>query len=201
MRRPHPLFESATGLLEVKDVATRKNVRKARRVIRDKQLTEFSRSIRNGGVLAARLINDQLDQGESLDEIFYTGDGYGFSLDVKRQKGSSFAISFGCQAGPTSGDGGNWNVEFDDRGHVVSLQGGLSWIGSLLNCLAGDARVRPAVQKQRGRLVRQGCHGAFADSKMVLRFGGKQTLDGFYGKRDTCRSGRAVAADLGADIN
>ena len=105
-----------------------KAVRKARSRISDKQLTEFFRSIRNGGVLAARLINDQLDQGKSLDEIFYTGDGYGYSLDVKRLSGSRFAISFGCQAGPTAGDGGGWDVEFDEHGQVVAVDGGVLWV-------------------------------------------------------------------------
>jgi hypothetical protein len=41
---------------------------------------------------------------------------------------SAFRISFGCQAGPLAGDGGEWEVVFDNRGNVCSLSGGHSWI-------------------------------------------------------------------------
>lgn len=50
---------------------------------------------------------------------------------------SSFEISFGCQAGPTSGDGGSWHVEFDDHGHVVLAGGACGFSSAVhINCFS-----------------------------------------------------------------
>jgi len=115
--------------MEVKMSTREHDIRKARRMITDSQLTEFLRAIQNeSSVFAVELINDHLDKGESLDSIFYTGDGGGFLLSVERGVNSSFKISFGCEAGPLCGDGGEWQVKFDVRGQVVSVEGSIVWV-------------------------------------------------------------------------
>ena len=52
----------------------------------------------------------------------------GFSLSVTRVSHAVFRIAFGCQAGPLTGDGGEWTVAFDSRGRVVSVDAGPCWI-------------------------------------------------------------------------
>lgn len=86
----------------------------ARMKISDERLIAFFRAIRGKTrVLAIKLINDHLDEGKRLDEIFYTGKDYGFHLSVKQRSESRYEISFGCIAGPLAGDGGSWEVLFD----------------------------------------------------------------------------------------
>ena len=103
-------------------------VRTARELISDDRLTAFFRAIRGGDdILAVKLINEHLDRGERMDALFYTSDEYGYLLSVVQKSDSILDISFGCQAGPLAGDGGNWQVSF--RGNVVlSVNGGTSWI-------------------------------------------------------------------------
>ena len=104
-------------------------VEQARDLVSDDLLIEFFRTVRpDNEVLAVRLINEHLDKGRTLDEILLDNAGYGFLLSVERLSDAAFRISFGCQAGPLAGDGGVWNVAFDDRGNVSSLSGGLTWI-------------------------------------------------------------------------
>jgi hypothetical protein len=106
-----------------------KAVRRARRIITDQQLLEFFRTIRNeSGILAVELICDHLEEGLSLDAIFYTGEDDGFSLSVKARGKTNFKITFGCLAGPEAGDGGEWHVAFDDLGHIVSVKNGGFWL-------------------------------------------------------------------------
>ena len=39
-----------------------------------------------------------------------------------------FLIEFGCLAGPLAGDGGEWEVRFDEEGGVDSVVPGVVWI-------------------------------------------------------------------------
>jgi hypothetical protein len=55
------------------------------------------------------------ETSESLDAVFYDGDIYGYSLTAERLSDSKFQIDFGCQAGPTTGDGGTWEVTFEGQ--------------------------------------------------------------------------------------
>ena len=75
-----------------------------------------------GGPLAVELINGDLDEGRGLEEIFLTGEDLGFRLGAKEAGEDEFEISFGCQAGPTAGDGGRWRVLFDESGRVVECE-------------------------------------------------------------------------------
>ena len=104
------------------------DVAAARHLLTDERLLTFLRSVRDSGhVFAVKLINADLDEGQDLDSIFYTGEEYGFSLSVKQISEAEFQISFGCQAGPAAGDGGRWLVSFDgDAVRSVALK--LRWI-------------------------------------------------------------------------
>jgi hypothetical protein len=84
-----------------------KGIHAASQLILDERLIASFRTIRdNSGVFAVELINEHLANGEQLDEIFYTGKEYRYFLSVKKVSQSSFAVSFGCIAGPDAGDGG-----------------------------------------------------------------------------------------------
>lgn len=124
----HGKQDFSSGNMELYMNTREKRVRAARWLISDERLTAFFRAIReNGDVIAVKLINEHLDKGEQLDDIFYTGEGYGYSISVKKISQSSFVITFGCVAGHDAGDGGNWQVSFaGDRVH--SVHGGISWI-------------------------------------------------------------------------
>jgi hypothetical protein len=96
------------------------------------RLENFLRAIRSDGAscLAVRLINEELDQGKDPAAVLLDGDEYGYSLHVKG-RGRRFRIEFGCCPGPMLGDGGSWNVEFDQAGAVVRCEGDVMWMASL----------------------------------------------------------------------
>jgi len=101
----------------------------ARKKISDTRLIAFLRAARktSSGVLAVSLACDAFDEGKSLDDLFYDGDIYGYSLRVIPKEGGKYHIEFGCQAGPMAGDGGAWTVAFE--GDVIaSIRGGRSYI-------------------------------------------------------------------------
>ena len=107
---------------------TPSEVRKARRVISDERLIAFLRAARgDDSVLAITVVNKQLDEGASLDEIFFTGEREGYQLSAARMAESTFEISFGCQAGPLAGDGGEWRVVFVGDA-VQAFLGGTYWM-------------------------------------------------------------------------
>ena len=90
-----------------------KQISWARKSLSDEQLVAFFKAAQGNDVLAMELINRHVKEGSSLDDIFYTGGEYGYSLSVRKLSGSRLKISFGCQAGPLAGDGGDWKVKFD----------------------------------------------------------------------------------------
>jgi hypothetical protein len=77
--------------------------------------------------LAVKLAQEELDAGHGLDDIFYTKSEYGFELSVNYLETDRFKIEFGCIAGPDAGDGGEWIVQFDSDGQVVSITDGIVW--------------------------------------------------------------------------
>jgi len=101
----------------------------ARKKISDTRLIAFLRAARktSSGVLAVSLACDAFDEGKSLDDLFYDGDIYGYSLRVMLQDEDTYRIEFGCQAGPTAGDGGTWTVAFEGD-EVMSIRGGMTYI-------------------------------------------------------------------------
>jgi hypothetical protein len=103
-------------------------IHKARQLVSDEQLIAFFRAIQGATeVLAVKLINKELDDGMSLDKIFYTGEIFGYALSIRKLSGSKFKISFGCHAGPDAGDGGEWKVKFNGN-EVVLIEDGIVWI-------------------------------------------------------------------------
>jgi len=102
-------------------------VRSVRR-IGPARIVSFLRAVRGTGCTAVQLINEELDDGKTLESVFVTGDQFGYSLSVKRLDEGAFLISFGCQAGPLAGDGGEWEVRFDENGAVMSTEPGTFWV-------------------------------------------------------------------------
>ena len=97
-------------------------------------LTVFSQSIDSAkisgefnNVKAVELINQQLDDGEKLDTIFYDGSEFGYNLCIKLISKSTLHIAFGCQAGPLAGDGGDWQVSIAGN-TIQSVKGDTHWI-------------------------------------------------------------------------
>lgn len=60
--------------------------------------------------------------------LLFTGEEFGYSLSIQRAGVRRYSVVFGCQAGPTAGDGGEWMVAFGDEGDVVELSSGHLWI-------------------------------------------------------------------------
>jgi hypothetical protein len=105
-----------------------RQVRSARRLISDgKLIAFFDAAFRDAAPFAVELIRSNLRAGQGLDEIFYDGNAFGFSLSVDRISASEYHIEFGCQAGPLEGDGGEWQVSFDGN-DVKTISGGKTWI-------------------------------------------------------------------------
>jgi hypothetical protein len=106
-------------------------VKESRGIFCDQRAVAFFRGVRATGsakdCLAVTLINEELDTGVDLDTIFYTGEPYGYSLEVSEKGPDLFRISFGCQAGPEAGDGGSWSVRFEGDA-VVSIEPDAFWI-------------------------------------------------------------------------
>jgi len=107
-------------------------VRQARSRISDAQLTEFLRAAAQSEYCppSIGLIKEMLDEGQSLDQIFYTGDEKGFSLSVKRFSDLRIRITVGGYFDPVAGDGSEWDVSFDSLGQLKSaaLVPGTYWI-------------------------------------------------------------------------
>lgn len=108
------------------------------------QFIAFVRAIRDESRLTAvRLANEALDEGQTVDQLFFTGDVYGFQLNVTRRSHYEHApgreppfrevetlvIDFGCLAGGTAGDGGQWTVALTRDGMLDRvLEQGRGWI-------------------------------------------------------------------------
>jgi hypothetical protein len=104
-------------------------IRRARSAITDQQLSNFFRAIRDKNtILAVKLINEHIDRGDSFDSIFNSSSDFGFTLSIRRRQNSTFTIYFGCIAGPEAGDGGEWLVEFNDQGRVLTIEETGQWI-------------------------------------------------------------------------
>ncbi len=112
-------------------------IRNARELLGDERLISFLRFVNEKSdrnisisrdVYAVKLINRKLNQGLSLDEIFYTDSNFGFTLSVSELDELRFLIEFGCQAGPDAGDGARWYVRFNPDGRVALAMMILAWI-------------------------------------------------------------------------
>ena len=104
-------------------------IRSARQLISDEQLIAFLHAageMKDCDVYGFEEIREALDEGKSLDEVFYDGNDSGYMLSVDQISGSNFRITFGILA-PLAGGGGEWQVSFaGDK--VRSISGGMTWI-------------------------------------------------------------------------
>jgi hypothetical protein len=106
-----------------------KGIAAGRKCLGDKRLEAFLRACRRTtDVHACELINEELDQGETLDSIFYTQDNYGYELAVRECGKDEFEIDFGYLAGELMGDGGRWVVQFDSDDRVKQMEEKDHWI-------------------------------------------------------------------------
>ena len=81
------------------------------------RLTQFLRTLQSEpNILACGHINAQLNQGESLEEIFRRdsseGIPSGYYIEAEQVEEDDFLITFGYSAGGLEGDGGQWTVKF-----------------------------------------------------------------------------------------
>jgi hypothetical protein len=103
-----------------------KEARRASDRLGTDRLLAFFHAIKSDhDVLAVKLLTDDLASGATLESIFLTGEAEGFTLHVKG-RGRRFHITFGYAA-PGIGDGGTWDVEFDDAGQLARVQGLEVW--------------------------------------------------------------------------
>jgi len=86
------------------------------------RLVSFVRSASGFRVTAPKLFNDSLNNGLSVDDILFTGDKYGFYLNVRTKGEGKYEIGLGCIVAPQLGDGGRWMVQFaEDKVQEIKL--------------------------------------------------------------------------------
>jgi hypothetical protein len=111
------------------DLNTReKRIYRARKKLGDEFFLDFFEVMRDyQDTLAMKFVIEGIDEGESLDEIFYTGGEFGYNLSTRDEEENSIVIDFGCQAGPLAGDGNWYFIQFEEDGsYVIDFGGG--WI-------------------------------------------------------------------------
>jgi hypothetical protein len=85
------------------------------------RLVAFLRSMRHiTDPSCIELANRHLDEGEPIEWLIFTGQKYGFHLSVEPRTPLQFRVALSCVAGPTLGDGGTWDVLFNEDGTVQS---------------------------------------------------------------------------------
>ena len=95
-----------------------------RRLLGDPRLLSFLRWIPQSlvpeqEIHCCAMVNEELDAGRTLDELFGVGSVNGYSLQVEKLSVDTYRIEFGCHAGPMDGDGGEWEVVFTPSGAVA----------------------------------------------------------------------------------
>ncbi len=80
------------------------------------------------GITACSLVNQELDAGATLAELFITNEDSGFCLEVRRLRPNTFRIDFGCMAGPLAGDGATWEIVFTPEKTVESGTQTDAWV-------------------------------------------------------------------------
>ena len=108
------------------DLSTaQKRIYRARKKLGDETLIAFFRAMREQpDIKAIVIINEALDEGISLDEIFYTPNPYGgYYLSAKDVDENTIELDFGYVAGGLAGDGNEYHLEFQDDGSFVIYPG------------------------------------------------------------------------------
>ncbi|WP_291988068.1 hypothetical protein [Luteitalea sp.] len=76
---------------------------------------------------AVRFFLEEPETGKTPEQVFVTGDDFGYSLHVRATADGEFRIAFGCDAGALCGDGGEWEMRFDQNGHAAIVSA-VFWI-------------------------------------------------------------------------
>ena len=67
-----------------------------------------------------KLFFKHISEGETLEQIFFTGDAYGYLLNVKETGENTYQIEFGYLADGDCGEGIEWIVKI--RGKRVYME-------------------------------------------------------------------------------
>ena len=106
-----------------------RQARRAFSTLGEQRVLAFLRAVRNdGSCKAVGFVNEHLDSGEALEDIFFDGDEFGYRMSVKTRGQHRFEVEFGCLVAPLAGDGGMWEVEFDESGAVAHVTSTGFWI-------------------------------------------------------------------------
>jgi hypothetical protein len=98
-----------------------KKAKRALKRIGPDRLVAFLRSMHEtADPLCVELANSHLDEGETIESLLFTGQEDGFHLSVEPRTPLQLRIALSCVAGPTLGDGGTWDVVFNEDGTVQS---------------------------------------------------------------------------------
>lgn len=98
-------------------------------ILGEPRVLAFLRAIRDKSPsLASRYINEHLDARKTLEGIFFNGDHLGYSLSASPRAPQIFEVHFGYSPSAFVGDGGQWEVEFDESGSVVRTTNKGFWI-------------------------------------------------------------------------
>ncbi len=105
------------------------SARRALHSLGQDRFVAFIRAVRREqSPYAVMMMNEALDSGEDAEETLLAGDEYGYNLYVRRVGPRRYRIDFGFLAGPTAGDGGEWEVQYDGEKRVVSAESDSFWI-------------------------------------------------------------------------
>lgn len=97
--------------------------REALALLGEERFVAFIRHLREADrPLSIGFMNERLDTGASMDDLFVQGEFGGYYLAAEELAQRRFRISFGYSAPPLAGDGGTWDVLFDEKGHVVDAR-------------------------------------------------------------------------------
>lgn len=96
----------------------------------DNWIINFLKSINtNSNILAVELALEDIKEGKTISELFLKENGFGFFIKTKESNNKyKYIIEFGCLVAPLAGDGGEWYVQFDEKGHVININEVSRWI-------------------------------------------------------------------------
>lgn len=99
-----------------------KQIKKAINLLGEEKLLQILRSLRwrNRGYLALKLFFKHIAAGQTLEQIFFTGDEYGYILNLKEKGENTYQIEFGYLADGDCGEGMEWIVRI--RGKRVFIE-------------------------------------------------------------------------------
>jgi hypothetical protein len=91
--------------------------------------TNLMRSVRNDTpCLAVASANSLLDEGRTVQQLFFTGEADGFMLRVDEVSKNQFNVELSYITGSEAGDGASWGVLLDRAGSIVRATPTGFWI-------------------------------------------------------------------------